>query len=105
MYQLIESSLFSRHVYDHLNEEEYVALQWHLMVDPAAGDVIRGTGGVRKLRWAAKGKGKRGGIRVIYYWQNSAGEIWLLALYAKNEMDTLPTDVLKRMRERFEVMR
>lgn len=102
MHTLVESSLFERHVYAYLSEESYAELQWHLINTPDAGDIIRGSGGVRKLRWAAKGKGKRGGIRVIYYWQNSRGEIWLLTLYAKNDADALPTELLCKLREQFE---
>lgn len=102
MLTFIESSLFTRYVHDYLSEESYAELQWHLMEMPDSGDVIRGSGGVRKLRWAAKGKGKRGGVRVIYYWQNRRGEIWLLTLYAKNEEETIPTEILVKIREQFE---
>ena len=101
MLTFVESSLFARHVYDLLSEEEYADLQWHLASTPDAGDVIRGSGGIRKLRWAAKGKGKRGGVRVIYYWHDEEGEIWLLTVYAKNEEDTLPTALLKKLCEKF----
>jgi hypothetical protein len=65
MYVFIEAPPFARAVYDYLSEEEYAGLQWHLTGNPAAGSVVKGSGGVRKLRWAAKGKGKRGGVRVI----------------------------------------
>jgi len=102
MYTFVESPLFSKLVYDYLSEEQFAGLQLHLLQRPDAGDVIRGSGGVRKLRWAAKGKGKRGGVHVIYYWHNSVGEIWLLTLYAKNEAETIPTDVLRKIREQFE---
>jgi len=102
MYTFVESPLFGRLVYDYLSDEEYADLQWQLMLQPDAGDVIRSSGGIRKLRWAAKGKGKRGGVRVIYYWHDNAGEIWLLTLYAKNEADTISADILRKMREQFE---
>lgn len=102
MLTFIESSLFTRYVQEYLSEESYADLQWHLMDAPDAGDVIRGSGGVRKLRWSAKGKGKRGGVRVIYYWRNSRGEIWLLTLYAKNEEETIPAEILRSLREQFE---
>ncbi len=61
------------------------------------GDLIPGGGGVRKLRWKADGKGKRGGVRVIYYWRNRAGEIWLLTIYAKNETGNMAAGVLRRL--------
>ena len=102
MYTFVESPLFGKLVYDYLSEEEYADLQWHLATVPDAGDIIRGSGGIRKLRWSAKGKGKRGGVRVIYYWHDDAGEIWLLTVYAKNEADTIPTNILKKIREQFE---
>jgi len=102
MYTFIESPLFGKLVYGYLSEEEYADLQWSLSLSPDVGDMIRGSGGVRKLRWAAKGKGKRGGVRVIYYWHDDKGEIWLLTIYAKNEADNIPTDVLKKIREQFE---
>lgn len=103
MLTFIESPLFGKFLPLYLNEEEYAELQWHLALSPDAGDIIRGGGGIRKLRWAAKGKGKRGGVRIIYYWHDEEGEeIWLLTLYAKNEDDTLPTALLRKLREQFE---
>lgn len=67
--------------------------------NPDAGDVIRGSGGVRKLRWGIAGRGKRGGIRVIYYLRSRQGEIWMLTLYAKNEADSIPGHILKKIKE------
>ena len=67
MFTFVETSLFSRLVVEYLSDEEYVKLQGKLIQDPEAGIVVRGPGGVRKLRWAAPGRGKRGGYRVIYY--------------------------------------
>ena len=72
MYTFIESPLFGRLIHNYLNDEEYADLQWHMAEAPDAGDIIRGSSGIRKLRWAAKGKGKRGGVRVIYYWHDGA---------------------------------
>ena len=66
---------------------------------PEAGAVIPGSGGIRKMRWAAKGRGKRGGLRVIYYWRNREGEIVLLTLYAKNEAENIPLSVLRELRK------
>jgi len=67
----VEATLFTKKVKDYLNDEQYRALQNSLMEDPAAGDLIPGAGGLRKVRWSSKGKGKRGGVRIIYYWQKS----------------------------------
>ncbi len=102
MYIFVESPLFSRLVNDYLSDVEYSHLQWFLMKDPGVGDIIRGSGGVRKLRWSAKGKGKRGGLRIIYYWHEKLHEIWLLTLYAKNEAEDIPVGLLKKIREQFE---
>ncbi len=95
----IETKLFTRLIEDYLPDEEYSALQSALMANPEAGDLIRGSGGVRKLRWSVAGRGKRGGIRVIYYLRSQQGQIWMLTAYAKNEADTIPAHVLKKIRE------
>ena len=64
--------------------------------------MIPGSRGVRKLRWAGSGRGKRGGLRIIYYWRNKAGEIWLLTIYAKTEAADMPIDVLRKLRQEIE---
>jgi len=61
--------------------------------------VVPGSGGVRKLRWAAAGRGKRGGLRVIYYLRSARGEIWMLALYGKNALANIPAHILRKMKE------
>jgi mRNA-degrading endonuclease RelE of RelBE toxin-antitoxin system len=100
--EIIESSIFSRLVYRYMDELEYASLQWYLVQQPEAGDVIPGSGGLRKVRWPGKGKGKRGGLRIIYYWRNQAGEIWLLTIYAKSEAADIPVVILKALREELE---
>ena len=95
----IEAPTFTRLVQDYLDDDEYAALQWALALRPEAGAIIPGSGGIRKLRWEAKGRGKRGGLRVIYYWRNREGEIVLLTLYAKNEAENIPLNVLREMRK------
>lgn len=95
----VEAPLFSNKIYDYLNEDEYAALQWTLAVNPEAGKIIPRSGGLRKLRWSAKRRGKRGGARIIYYLQNRNKEIWLLTIYAKNEAENIPIKTLKAIRE------
>lgn len=100
--EFIEAPSFTRRLPDYLNDDEYAALQWALALRPEAGAVIPGSGGIRKLRWAGSGRGKRGGLRVIYYWKNRTGEIWLLSVYAKNEMQDIPLHTLKLLRKEVE---
>jgi len=95
----IETPIFSKLVYDYLNEDEYAALQWTLAVRPETGKVIPGSGGLRKIRRPAKGKGKRGGTRIICYFQKENGEIWLITIYAKSEVENIPTRILKAIKE------
>ena len=93
----IEAPKFTELVQSHLNDEEYAALQWLLLERPDAGDIVPGSGGVRKIRRGLRGKGKRGGIWVIYYWKTADDEIWLLTLYAKNVQENIPAHVLKQI--------
>ena len=74
MYSFIETKLFSRLVVEHLTDEEYSNLQNVLIENPEAWDLIPGSGGVRKLRWGLAGRGKRGGLRIIYYAQTRQGQ-------------------------------
>lgn len=97
--EFVESPIFSKVIYDYLSEEEYMALQWYLALHPDAGDIIPNSGGLRKVRWAAKGQGKRGGIRTIYYHKSSKGQIWLLTVYAKNELENIPSHILRKIKE------
>lgn len=98
----IESSGFTELVEDHLSDDEYAALQWLLLERPDAGPIVTGSGGVRKIRWGLKGRGKRGGIRVIYYWKKSDDEIWMLTLYPKSEKSTIPGHILKQIAQEIE---
>jgi len=93
----IETSLFTRLLPNYLSDDEYRSLQWHLLEHPEAGNIVRGSGGVRKIRWSQEGKGKKGGVRVVYYWKKSAHEIWLLTIYSKGERATIPGHILKKI--------
>jgi mRNA-degrading endonuclease RelE of RelBE toxin-antitoxin system len=92
---IIETSIFTRRIQALLSEEEYRLLQRTLMLRPDSGELIPGSGGLRKIRWSAKGHGKRGGVRVIYFWAVSQERILMLLIYAKNEQDDLTPDQLK----------
>ena len=96
---IIETPIFTRRIQVMLSYEEYRLLQAHLVNKPDVGKVIPGSGGMRKLRWSAKGHGKRGGIRVIYYWFMSKDVILLLFAYAKNEQDDLTKEQLRQLRK------
>jgi hypothetical protein len=95
----VETKLFTKLVQQYLTDDEYARLQQSLIVNPEAGDVIPGSGGVRKLRWGVTGRGKRSGLRVIYFLRLRRGESWMLTLYAKNVADNIPAKVLKKIKE------
>jgi mRNA-degrading endonuclease RelE of RelBE toxin-antitoxin system len=99
MLSFIETKLFTKLVTELLSDDEYSRLQEVLIKDPETGDLIPGSGGVRKVRWGVKGRGKRGGVRVIYYARTRQGQIWMLTLYAKNVAESIPTHVLRRIKD------
>jgi hypothetical protein len=94
-----ETTRFTRRVVEYLDDESYTQLQWYLLRRPDAGDLIQAGGGIRKLRWAAAGKGKRGGARVIYYCAPARGVFFMLDLYAKSEKEDLTPGELKELRK------
>ena len=98
--KFIETPVFTKDVRDLLSDEEYRGLQLALLLRPEQGSVIPGSGGLRKIRWKLKGRGKRGGIRVIYYWIPSEDAIYMLLLYEKSDQEDLTpeqTKVLRRL--------
>ena len=99
VFSFIETQLFTRLVKQYLSDEQYAGLQQALIDNPVWGPVIARTGGVRKLRWAAPGRGKRGGYRIIYYVRRPKGVIWMLTMYPKNVADSIPAHVLRAIRE------
>jgi len=86
---IFETSVFTRQVRELLGDDEYRLSQMELAGRPDAGKVIPGSGGLRKIRWSAKGKGKRGGTRVIYYWAEAYGQILMLFIYSKSDLGDL----------------
>jgi hypothetical protein len=99
MISFIETKLFTRLVQEYLSDDEYSILQQALLSDPEAGAIIPGSGGVRKLRWGVTGRGKRGGIRVIYFLRTRQGQIWMLTLYAKNVTENISASILKQIKD------
>jgi hypothetical protein len=85
--EFIEAPIFTQPLPDYLGDDDCRGLQFFLTRSPDAGDIIPGTGGFRKVRWAdrRRGKGKRGGLRVIYYYLAADTQIWLMSVYDKDE--------------------
>jgi hypothetical protein len=99
MQTFVETKLFSKLVQEYLTDDEYAKLQQSLIAQPEAGDLVPGSGGVRKLRWKIAGRGKSGGLRVIYYLRSREGQIWMLTLYAKNVAENISANVLKKIKK------
>ena len=97
--RFIELTPFPRARDEYLDDDEFAAFQRHLAFNPLAGDVIPDTGGVRKIRWAREGTGKRGGLRVIYYVQDRLGRIWLMTVYAKSARENIAVKTLLKLKE------
>jgi len=91
----VEFPNFTKRVTELLDDEDYRRLQAALIANPELGDLIRGTGGLRKARWSAKGRGKRGGVRVIYYWLRKRYQVLMLLTYPKSARDDLTADERK----------
>ena len=101
MLKFFETPVFTRQITELLVDDEYAELQGALVVNPEAGDLIRDTGGIRKIRWSQqrRNKGKRGGVRVIYYWHRSDEEIYLLLAYSKDQSDDLTPEQKRVLRQ------
>jgi mRNA-degrading endonuclease RelE of RelBE toxin-antitoxin system len=96
---IIETPIFTKQLLATFSEEEYRLFQATLLERPDAGKIIPGGAGLRKLRWAVRGRGKSGGVRVIYYWFTSRETILLLFIYPKNVQGNLTQDQLKQLKK------
>jgi mRNA-degrading endonuclease RelE of RelBE toxin-antitoxin system len=102
VFTFVEAPLFTKLVGEYLTDGEYAALQAALAEDPEFGDVIPGSGGVRKVRWGTRGRVKRGGVRVIYFVRHEPGVIWMLTIYPKDVAESIPGHLLRRIRKEIE---
>ncbi len=91
---IIETPVFTKRVIEIFSDDEYKEFQYFITKNPDAGDIIRGSNGLRKLRWSIPGKGKRGGSRVIYYWLKPRDTVLLLFIFKKNERSDITKDQL-----------
>lgn len=99
MLTFIETKLFAKLADEMLGDDRLGELQVYLSQNSEVGDIIPRSGGVRKMRWALPGKGKRGGLRVIYYLRSRQGQIWLLTLYSKSVADSISAEDLRSISE------
>jgi hypothetical protein len=95
-----ETPLFSRQAREVWDDAELAAFIDFIARNPEEGDLIPETGGVRKIRWARPGSGKRGGARVIYFWSMADDKILLLDIYAKGQQENLAADEIKKLRRK-----
>jgi hypothetical protein len=96
---IIETSIFSKKIQEIINDEDYAEFQNKLILKPDMGDLIPGSGGLRKVRWKTQGTGKRGGVRIIYYFLNSDDQLWMIYAYEKSVHDNLSKSQLHALKE------
>lgn len=94
-----ETSLFTKEIQKLMKDDEYIEMQKLLLNNPTHGKVIKGSGGIRKLRWSLDTHGKSGGIRVIYYLYSAHETFFMLLVYRKNEFDDLSDEQLKKLKD------
>jgi mRNA-degrading endonuclease RelE of RelBE toxin-antitoxin system len=99
--KFIETSIFTKLIQKLLPDESYRMLQMALMLRPDAGSVIKGSGGLRKIRWKSPGSGKRGGLRLIYYWDHP-DDIYMIFIYKKADQKDLTTEQIKTLKQLIE---
>jgi len=91
----VETPIFTEDLLTLLSDDEYREMQNMLLLDPTKGVLIPGSGGFRKLRWQQGHKGKRGGTRIIYYWEKSAAKLYLIFIYKKSAQENLTQDQIR----------
>jgi len=102
MYTVVETLMFVRLSAELWSDDDRAAFVAFIAANPDAGDVVPGSGGLRKVRWGRAGRGKRGGVRVIYYNRLTQGEIWLLLIYGKSAQDNIAAHILRQIKEEIE---
>ena len=102
LYGFTETRRFLKRIVDRISDEEYAELQIYLCENPSAGDLVQGSGGLRKMRWRISGKGKSGGVRIIYYWAVNREKILMLDIYKKNEKGNLSQSEIAFLRQNLE---
>ena len=103
MLTVVESPIFQKLWPRYWYEDERAEFAAFIALNPEAGAVIRGSGGIRKVRWAREGAGKSGGVRIVYLARNEAGELYLLTLYAKSKSENISLTTLKEIRRVLEI--
>ena len=96
---IVETTVFTKLISQLMDDDQYRELQGLLIEYPESGDLIQGSGGLRKIRWKLAGRGKRGGVRIIYYWAVSADQIRMLYVYSKGDQENLTKDQLNVLRQ------
>ena len=99
---IIETAIFTKIITSLLSDDEYLELQNEIIKTPTIGKIISGSGGIRKVRCKIKGRGKRGGARVLYYWANNENQIFMLFAYPKNEMENITKEQLSILKKAVE---
>jgi hypothetical protein len=102
MFTIVETETFERLWPYYWTEQVHDEFISFITENPESGDVIRGSGGMRKVRWGKPGSGKSGGVRVIYFNQLANGEIWLVLIYSKNKQDSIDAKILKEIKHEIE---
>jgi mRNA-degrading endonuclease RelE of RelBE toxin-antitoxin system len=102
MLTIVETPRFIRMAEMYWNDADRMAFVGFIATNPEAGAVVPGSGGLRKIRWGQAGRGKRGGVRVIYYNRLGNGEIWLLVVYDKTVQENIPANVLRQIKDEIE---